>query len=88
MPYLVWSEPSRYAVYGGQSPKPYAHFRAQAKNFIYIENQYFLGGSGEWQEEGLENICSQLIPIEVRTLSLGILDSRRTLEGLSGDAWG
>ena len=37
----------------------------QAKHFIYIENQYFLGGSGEWQDSTVKDICNQLIPIEV-----------------------
>lgn len=38
---------------------------AQAEDFIYIENQYFLGGSGEWQRSDLDDICSNLIPIEI-----------------------
>ena len=38
----------------------------QAKHFIYIENQYFLGGSGEWQSLDTPDICNHLVPIEVR----------------------
>ena len=40
-------------------------FAPQATDFIYIENQYFLGGSGEWQANNVEDICNNLIPIEI-----------------------
>ena len=40
-------------------------YAIQAQHFLYFENQYWLGGSGEWQSLEHENICSNLVPIEI-----------------------
>lgn len=37
----------------------------QAERFLYFENQYWLGGSGEWQSLETANICNHLVPIEI-----------------------
>ena len=37
----------------------------QAEHFLYFENQYWLGGSGEWQSLETANICRHLVPIEI-----------------------
>ena len=35
-----------------------------AKNFVYMENQYFLGSAYEWVEDQ-STVCHNLIPIEI-----------------------
>ena len=35
-----------------------------AKNFLYMENQYFLGSAFEWLEDR-STVCHNLIPIEI-----------------------
>ena len=48
----------------------------QAEHFLYFENQYWLGGSGEWQSLETANICRHLVPIEI-----ALKVSERILEG-------
>lgn len=43
----------------------YIHAIRNSKRFLYIENQYFLGGSGEWQRRSHADICTELIPLEI-----------------------
>jgi hypothetical protein len=33
----------------------YVHAIRNARHFLYIENQYFLGGSGEWENKVMSN---------------------------------
>ena len=35
-----------------------------AKNFLYMENQYFLGSAFEWLDDR-STVCHNLIPIEI-----------------------
>ena len=35
-----------------------------AKNFVYMENQYFLGSAFEWLEDK-STVCHNLVPIEI-----------------------
>ena len=35
-----------------------------AENFIYIENQYFMGSANFWSEDDTTN-CKHLIPVEI-----------------------
>ena len=37
----------------------------QAEHFLYFENQYWLGGSGEWQSLEMANICRHIVPVEI-----------------------
>ena len=42
------------------------HAIRRARRFIYIENQYFLGGSSEWiPGTDIEDICRNLVPLEI-----------------------
>mmetsp|Transcript_9813 Transcript_9813/g.29512 ORF Transcript_9813/g.29512 Transcript_9813/m.29512 type:complete len:978 (-) Transcript_9813:2047-4980(-) len=43
----------------------YVHAIRNSRRFLYIENQYFLGGSGEWENSSHADICDQLIPLEI-----------------------
>lgn len=43
----------------------YVHFIRNAKHFIYIENQYFLGSSHMWDSGQRGGFASNLIPIEI-----------------------
>jgi phospholipase D1/2 len=43
----------------------YIHAIRNARNFLYIENQYFLGGSGEWDNKAHADICDNLVPVEI-----------------------
>ncbi len=37
----------------------------QAEHFLYFENQYWLGGSGEWQSLEMANVCRHIVPVEI-----------------------
>lgn len=43
----------------------YIHAIRNSQRFLYIENQYFLGGSGEWEQRKHADICGELIPLEI-----------------------
>ena len=42
----------------------YIQMIRNAENFIYIENQYFMGSANFWSEDDTTN-CKHLIPVEI-----------------------
>lgn len=37
----------------------------RARNFLYIENQYFLGSSHAWPHSRGAGACTHLVPVEI-----------------------
>jgi phospholipase D1/2 len=44
--------------------RAYVHAIRRARRFVYIENQYFLGGSNMWPG-AVRNVADNLVPIEI-----------------------
>jgi phospholipase D1/2 len=42
----------------------YVQMVRQAKNFIYIENQYFMGSAFQWRKDS-NVLCNHIIPVEI-----------------------